>query len=55
MQPFCFQVYHRKGIDNANANILSRQVELDGQLEPEKEEGCGKIADYRRANYIILT
>ena len=33
MQPFCFQVQHRKGIDNANADALSQQVELDRQLE----------------------
>ena len=34
MQPFQFQVPHRKGIDNANADALSRQAELDGQSEP---------------------
>ena len=36
MQPFQFQVQHRKGIDNANADTLSRQAELDGQSEPEE-------------------
>ena len=31
MQPFRFQVQHRKGNDNANADALSRQTEPDGQ------------------------
>ena len=42
MQPFCFQVQHRKGIDNANADALSWQVELDGQLEPREGGGVWK-------------
>ena len=36
MQPYQFQVQHRKGIDNANADALSRQVEFGGQLEPRE-------------------
>ena len=39
---FQFQVQHRKGIDNANADALSRQAELDGQSEPEEGGGVWK-------------
>ena len=42
MQPFCFQVQHRKDIDNANADVLPRQAELDGQLESREGGGVWK-------------
>ena len=40
MQPFQFQVQHRKGNDNANADALSRQPEPDGQSKT-REGGRG--------------
>ena len=40
MQPFQFQVQHRKGNDNANADALSRQLERDGQSKA-REVGRG--------------
>ena len=42
MQPFRFQVQHRKGIDNANVDALSRQAELDRQSEPREGGGVWK-------------
>ena len=39
LQPFRFQVVHRKGRDNANADSLSRQAEWQNNLRPEKGEG----------------
>ena len=61
MQPYWFQVQHRKGIDNANADALSRQVELDEQLET-REGGSGveegQITDnkrWQRLHHLNLT
>ena len=48
MQPFQLQVQHRKGIDNANTDVLSRQAELDRQSEHgEGERGVeeGQFTD----------
>ena len=57
MQPFRFQVQHRKGIDNANADALSRQVELDRQLESrEGRKGVeeGQITVGQRLHHMDL-
>lgn len=44
LQPYQFTVEHRKGVDNANADALSRLVASTDESRLQKEEG--DVADY---------